>query len=86
MLPIIQSDGRAVCPQQRRQERYRKMSQLTNTKIHRHGVACRIHASLSIGYSCGKQPSSLRLNITSSGLIKGREGSHPESVHLGLRH
>lgn len=48
ILPIVELDGRSLCPQQRWQERYWKISKLTNTKIHRHGIAWRIHAISSI--------------------------------------
>lgn len=43
-LPIVELDVRALRAQQRRQKRHGEISQLTDAKIHGHGVARRIHA------------------------------------------
>jgi len=55
ILPIVELDGRSLCPQQRREKRYWEISKLTNTKIHRHGIAWRIHAIASIWNRAGKR-------------------------------
>lgn len=55
VLPIVELDGRSLCPQQRREKRYWEISKLTNTKIHRHGIAWRIHAIASIWNRAGKR-------------------------------
>lgn len=55
ILPIVELDGRGLCPQQRWEKRYWEISKLTNTKIHRHGIAWRIHAIASIWNRAGKR-------------------------------
>lgn len=66
ILPIIELDGRSLSPQQRREERYWEISKLTYTKIHRHGIAWRIHAIASIRNRAGKRT---RVLPTASGSL-----------------
>ncbi len=75
VLPIVELDGRGLSPQQRREERYWEMSKLTNTKIHRHGIAWRIHAIASIRNRAGKRT---RVLPTASGAL------HPLCPFAGI--
>lgn len=75
ILPIVELDGRSIGPQQRREERYREVSKLTNTKIHRHGIAWRIHAIASIRDRAGKRT---RVLPTASGAL------HPLCAFAGI--
>ncbi len=75
ILPIVELDGRSLSPQQRREERYWEISKLTNTKIHRHGIAWRIHAIASIRNRAGKRT---RVLPTASGAL------HPLCAFAGI--